>query len=524
MRDMDFLSLGYIAFTAICLVLYYRLPGGHQWKVLLVANLLFYLIVGRQNILFILFTAFTVWYGALVSDRYRLEFALAKKTAGSREEKKELKNIYQRKKRIVLFLVLILNFGVLAFMKYFRIMGAWGQGLLVPLGISFYTFQAVGYIIDVHGEKYEAEKSFPRFLLFVSFFPQLVQGPINRYGKMGPQFYKEHSWSEVRAKKALLLILFGLMKKYAVANMLTDSIGRIFDSPPNAIPGSLVVCGILLYSVQQYADFSGGIDIVLGVAGLFDLEMMPNFRQPYFAVSLGDFWRRWHISLGAWMRDYVFYPFALLKPMQNFGKWCGKHLGKHFGRVLPAGIANILVFFLVGVWHGAYMHYVWWGLYNGIVIAISDILEPTFARISQLLRLPLKSRGMHVFRVIRTFVIVNIGWYFDRIEDMTQCMACFSRTIHEFKAYEFIDGFNSVCLNPDNVKPVYVLGGMGIALVGTAIIFGVSLWKELNPEADFCDSCGTEVRTGAAWLTLAFMVLVSFVFTTSTGGFLYANF
>ena len=144
-----------------------------------------------------------MWYAAIILDRLSEQFKAAKKTAESREEKKALKSRFQNKKRLVLFLTLILNFGILAFMKYFRVMGSWGQGLLVPLGISFYTFQAVGYLVDVHGEKYEAEKSFPRFLLFVSFFPQLVQGPINRYGKMGPQFLKEHSWSGERAKRAV---------------------------------------------------------------------------------------------------------------------------------------------------------------------------------------------------------------------------------------------------------------------------------------------------------------------------------
>lgn len=521
---MDFLSLGYIAFTALSLILYYLLPRRHQWKVLLSANLLFYLLVGRQNVLFIVFTAFTVWYGGLALDRLKSDFAAAKKNAADREAKKALKAKFRNKKRLVLFLILILNFGVLAFMKYFRIMGSWGQGLLVPLGISFYTFQAAGYLIDIHGEKYAAEKSFPRFLLFVSFFPQLVQGPINRYDKMGPQYLKEHAWSVERAKRAALLILFGLMKKYAIANMLTDSISRIFDSPVESIPGSLVVTGILMYSIQQYADFSGGIDVALGIALLFDLEMMPNFRQPYFAVSLGDFWRRWHISLGAWMRDYVFYPFALLKPMQNFGKWCSKHLGKHFGRVLPAGIANILVFFLVGIWHGAYWHYVWWGLYNGIVIALSDILEPTFARLSALFHLPLKSRGMHIFRVIRTFIIVNIGWYFDRIEDMGQCMACFKRTIFNFYLDALYDGFNGVCLNPDLVKPMYVLGGMGIAFIGTVTVFAVSLFRELHPEEMVSDRLSGAFSMSTAVLYLSFMVLVSFIFTTSTGGFLYANF
>ena len=116
--------------------------------------------------------------------------------------------------------------------------------------------------------------------------------------------------------------------------------------------------------------------MVLGVAQLYGIEMMPNFRQPYFSTSLGDFWRRWHISLGAWMRDYLFYPFALTKPMQRFGKWATSHWGKHFGRVLPAAVANLLVFAVVGIWHGPQAHYLAWGLYNGLVIALADLLEP----------------------------------------------------------------------------------------------------------------------------------------------------
>lgn len=148
--------------------------------------------------------------------------------------------------------------------------------------------------------------------------------------------------------------------------------------------------------------FPGGIDMVLGVAQLFGIEMMPNFRQPYFSTSLGDFWRRWHISLGAWMRDYLFYPFALTKPMQRFGKWATGHWGKHFGRVLPAAVANLLVFAVVGIWHGPQAHYLVWGLYNGMVIALADLLEPAFKKMNTALHIPTESRTWHIFRILRT--------------------------------------------------------------------------------------------------------------------------
>ena len=239
------------------------------------------------------------------------------------------------------------------------------RSIVIPVGISFYTFQSVSYLIDVYNEKYESEKNFGKYLLFVSWFPQLLEGPINRYDAMKSSLFRDHGWDAQRAYESLLLILFGLFKKYAIAEQLAPLISQMFDQINVQIPGSVVTLGILLYSAQQYADFSGGIDIVIGASKLFGVYMAPNFRQPYFATSLGDFWRRWHISLGAWMRDYVFYPFALLKGMQKLGKWfTGRFHGKwgrHLGRTVPACIANIVVFLIVGIWHGAEEHYLAWG-------------------------------------------------------------------------------------------------------------------------------------------------------------------
>ena len=158
--------------------------------------------------------------------------------------------------------------------------------------------------------------------------------------------------------------------------MLVGRISDIMDPNLTNIPGFVILFGILMYSVYQYADFSGGIDMVLGVAELFDIKMMQNFKQPYFSTSLANFWQRWHISLGAWMRDYVFYPLALTKFFQKISKFFSVHAGKHVGRVIGACIANIVVFVLVGIWHGPELHFLIWGLYNGIIIALSDLCSP----------------------------------------------------------------------------------------------------------------------------------------------------
>ena len=224
------------------------------------------------------------------------------------------------------------------------------------------------------------------------------------------------------------------------------------------------------------------------------------------------------------MRDYVFYPFALTKPMQKFGKWSSRKMGKHFGRVLPAGIANIVVFLLIGVWHGAQMHYVVWGLYNGIVIALSDILQPAFAALSGKLHLPVGSKGFYVFRVIRTFIIVNIGWYFDRIYDFGKCLTCLAHTVISFNAGEFAAAMRQEVLNPDLVQPVYIMGGYALAFAALMIVIADSILKEQKKDVYAILQRRTVIFKWALCYAMIFLMLGSFIFTRSAGGFMYANF
>mgnify|MGYP001154837639 CR=1 FL=1 len=434
----------------------------------------------------------------------------------------------QNKKRSKLFLTasVALSLALLAYCKYadfflssvnavtglsFKLLH-----VALPIGISFYTFQAVGYLIDCYRGRHPAEKNYVRFLLFISFFPQLIQGPINRYGEIAPQLTARHIWNWERTKRALFLFLFGAMKKYAIANLTAPTIAAILDGNDPKLAGSMALLAILLYSLQQYADFSGGIDMVLGVAQLYGIEMMPNFRQPYFSTSLGDFWRRWHISLGAWMRDYLFYPFALTKPMQRFGKWATSHWGKHFGRVLPAAVANLLVFAVVGIWHGPQAHYLAWGLYNGLVIALADLLEPAFKKLNTALHIPTESRGWHVFRIVRTFIIVNIGWYFDRNEFVQGCI---------YLRNTFTD-FNLSALAANAPGAFAAVSGpaWGLVIISTLLVFAHSVLKEQgrDPYAEV-QRLPLALRWGLNYL-LIFMVLLSFICVNETVGFLYANF
>ncbi len=523
---INFYSIQFVTFLVIALACYYTISKKKQWICLLVASAVFYYYTGVTNFAFLLVTGFTTWIGAkqLSLESQRIAELRNDKTI-DKEEKKVKKEVILKKRRTIMWGVLLVNFGVLACLKYLEpILKGLGViddknvlGLLLPLGISFYTFQSVGYLLDIYFEKYEAEHNFAKYMLFVSYFPQMIQGPINRYDALGTQFKEQHVWKDEAATKALYRIGYGLMKKYAIANILAVAIAKTFDTPATDFSGVIVVFAILLYSAQQYADFSGGIDMVLGVSELFGIKMAENFRQPYFSTSLADFWRRWHISLGKWMRDYVFYPFALTKPMKKFGKWANQKLGKHLGRVLPAAIGNLVVFFIVGIWHGAEWHYVVWGLYNGMVIALSDILTPVYEKMIKLCHINKNAAWYHVFQIIRTFIVVNIGWYFDRITNVV--VACYSlkKSIFKFNPGAFSQEYAIIF---DGVKEYAGL----MAIIGCLIVLFVSILEENKISVrDRLYKSPLLIRWGVYTFVIV-LILFSCTRVGETGGFMYANF
>ena len=407
------------AYGAACAALCRICPGRLRWLVLLLLSLGFYALRGPAGLPFLLLTALSAWLGALAIERAGRGAAPAPDAPPpSREEKRRLRARAKRRQRVYLAAVLALNFGLLFALKMTdELLGWFGAqplGWVLPLGISFYTFQSMGYLIDVYGGKVCAQRNPLRFLLFVSFFPQMIQGPIGRYGQLAEQLAAPPDVHAQEARRGALLMLWGLFKKLVLADRALPLVSGMFDAPAGSFGGAVTVLAVLAYSLQQYADFSGGIDLVTGIAQLCGVQLAPNFRRPYFAVSLGDFWRRWHISLGAWMRDYVFYPFALTRPMRALSRLAKGRFGAEIARALPAALGNILVFLLVGLWHGATANYVLWGLYNGVILAVSALLEPAFRRFGERRASLVRSPGFHVLRVVRTFIIVNIGWFFDR--------------------------------------------------------------------------------------------------------------
>ena len=507
---MEFYSILFICFMSIGLLGYYTIFRKHQSVWLLILSLAFYWYCGSAGLLFICFTGLTTWLGAKGIAKFDGNHA-------------------KRKRKTLLFFVLLLNFGLLFYLKYVNVIFSWNKDLIIPLGISFYMFQAMGYLIDVYNNKYEPEKNFAKFLLFISFFPQLIQGPINRYDAMREQYEQVHHFSYSKAKLAMYRIGYGMLKKFAIADILyaiidiclgCDISGNLLVDAGelSKYPGSVFVVGMFLYAIYQYADFSGGIDMVLGVAELFDIQMAENFRQPYFSVTLAEFWRRWHISLGRWMRDYVFYPFVLTKPMRDLGKWLKKNTSKHLGVVIPTMLGNLVVFFLVGAWHGASWHFVVWGIYNGLLIGLGDLFAPMFKKVNTCLHIPVKSTGMYLFRVVRTFFIVCVGGYFDRICDLNLAFDMMKKSV--FAANwaalpEFWHGKVSL------QYPIFSIATVCLAIL---VVFIVSFMKEREIDVRVWVSNRCFITRWIIYVGIISILFISFLSTTTNIGFLYANF
>lgn len=504
----------------ISLSAYYICPKKYQWICLLISNIVFYLFTGIGAFFFILASSLITFYSAK-NVAFLNKSLKEKKSILVKEDFKIEKQRTQTKKRIILTLMLILNVGILLYLKYFRILRHY-KTLLIPLGISYYTLQTIAYFMDVYNQKYEEEKNFFRYFLFISFFPQLLMGPINRYNLLGAQMKKEHTFNFEDIKHGVMLILYGALKKYLIADMLVGKISDIFDTEIYNLPGAVIIFGILMYSAYQYADFSGGTHMVLGFAKLFGLEMQPNFKQPYFSTSIANFWQRWHISLGSWMRDYIFYPLALTKFMQKISNWCLNHLGKHFAKSISACISNIVVFVLVGVWHGPEMHFLLWGLYNGLIIALSDLFSPVFLKMNEILHINAKSKGMYVFRIIRTFIIVNIGWYFDRIEDVKKSFICLKNTFCNFGNLSEIMSrsyLNQIFGHITDFESQIIL-----VFIGCLITFIISVLQERKIDVYKAIQNRNIVIRWACYYIPLILIILSFSFSAGDAGFMYAQY
>ena len=461
---MSFTSVPFLILVAAGLLLYRLVPQKLRWCVLLAVSCVFYLSGGLSRLWYLLFTGLSTYGAGLLLGRLN-----ARRKSLPPEQKKTGGAKIKNQKRLVVLAAVLLNFGLLYGVKYWDFTaGAINQAagtalpqlnLVLPLGLSFYMFQSVGYVIDCFRDKYPPQRNILKYLLFVSFFPQMVQGPISRYDQLAPQLTAGKTITADDLKYGIQLAMWGYLKKLVVADRASVVVSAVF-STPEEYGGAAIAFGVLFYCIQLYFDFSGGIDITRGVAEMFGIHVVENFRRPIFATSLTDYWRRWHITLGAWMRDYVFYPMSLSKPLGKLGKLTRRKIGGKLGKIIPTSIATFTVYFIIGIWHGANFRYVFFGFWNGALITGAFLLDGVFVKMKNRLGITGKEGWYHGFQMLRTMVLVFIGRYVSRAPRLLTAFSMLWTTVSRPQLSQLRDG----------ILLKLGLGGRELAVVAVGVL------------------------------------------------------
>ena len=350
---------------------YYLLPLNIRWIALLLGSAAFVCLSGWQSAAHLSAVAMVMWGGGLL--------------------------LQKKKSRLLLAFLIILDLGAMAFLKYYPALS--GAQWILPMGLSYFTFQSAGYLIDVYRGKAEAQKNPLKAWLFVGYFPQLSQGPISTWKELGGQLMTGHRFEPDAFVSGFQLLLWGYFKKMVIANRLAATTDALLKG--GDLPGWFILGGVILYAARLYADFSGGMDVIRGVSRMLGIGLPENFRRPFFSQSVSEYWRRWHITLGAWFRSYLLYPLTTSKAGIALGKAASRAFGKKTGRAVPSALATLLVFLLIGVWHAANWNAVIFGAYFGLVMGASMLLEPVWKTMRAALNLP-KKGWITPLRLLRT--------------------------------------------------------------------------------------------------------------------------
>lgn len=400
---MLFNSFEFLVFFGIVVLAYYFVPHRYRWALLLAASYFFYMNWNPAYSLLMLFSSFITYFSGILIEG---------------DERRHMRRIY-------LAICLVINFGILLFFKYFNFLNesiatlfdSWGipwrvssLNILLPVGISFYTFQAVGYTIDVYRREISAERHFGIYALFVSFFPQLVAGPIERAKNLLPQFRIKHTLNLEHISSGLRWMLWGMFVKIVIADRAALYVDAVYNNS-GSHSGESMSLATFLFALQIYCDFSGYSMIALGAARVLGFELMQNFRRPYLAATMADFWRRWHISLSTWFKDYLYFPLG----------------GNRVGRL--RNYFNLLVTFLVsGLWHGANWTFVVWGAIHG-----------TFQIVERAVLPPISSGATRIFRYALTMFAVLLGWVFFRAATVEEGLYIAKKVLIGWNGSLFID-------------------------------------------------------------------------------------
>lgn len=463
---MGYNTLPYLVLFLPLSLIVYQVSGRNNRKyVLLIFSWIYFFLCSKKLIVYLLLTSAGVWLDGLAMQkaggRKHLKTALAVLGVGG-------------------------LFGVLLYLKYTNffidivntVMAGRGAGaaiplrhMLVPIGISFYTLEAAGYLLEVYWGRQEADPDFVRVALFLGFFPQTMEGPIARYQDTAHQLTGGKPVTEQQLFDGVTRILWGMFKKIVIADRLSLIVTELYRNYA-AYNGIMIPAAAVTYTMQLYMEFSGVMDIVIGSAGIFGIALPENFRQPFFSQSASEFWRRWHISLGVWLKTYLFYPVTTSGMTKKWNRFAGKKFGKYITKIGTSFLALTPVWLFNGLWHGASWHYIFYGVYYLVLLMIEVILEPAKKSFYKKTGFKKNGRFWTVFRILRTWLIIFTGELFFRAESLRAGIAMFRSGFHHIGIQRLWDG-TLLKMGLDQADWLVILAGI-------AVVFAADLLKEKN--------------------------------------------
>ena len=416
---MSILSFSFLVFVLGLLVVYYIIPSKHRWIVLLIGSIIFYYLSSKKLMVFIILSTIITYLIGLSLSKYNKKISDLKSSKLKEEKKNELKEKYKKDKKRIVILGVCFNILGIIVTKYsgFLIeninnllglvnidLGFTISKILLPLGVSYYTLEAISYIVDIYRSKYEGEKNIFKVALYLWYFPKITEGPFTRFNELSKNFFEDNKLKINNIIIGLDLIIYGLFKKMVIADRAGIFVNQIFGSN---MGGITVVGAMILYTIQIYAEFSGCIDIIRGVSLLFSIPLPLNFKRPFFSKSIQEFWQRWHISLGAWIKEYVFYPVSLSKMNTKVSKFSHEKLKPFLAKFIMVAFPLLFVWIVNGIWHGASFKYLLYGMYYYLVMMIGLLIKPIIDWIVK--KLKIQGNLLKGLQIIRTCILVIIG-------------------------------------------------------------------------------------------------------------------
>lgn len=473
----------FIFFLPIVALLYSIVPKKAKPFILLGSSYVFFWSLSGKLLAYLLLSTASIHHFGLWLDKIQTEKKAAVKLL-PREERKPLKKKFDNKQNLVVAFAVLLHIGLLFVLKYTPFFTSNINTLLahfefdfcvpeykfmIPIGISFYTLQAVSYITDVRRGVIKADTNLLRLALFMSFFPQIMEGPIVRYENTAMSLFEGKKIEYKNFVFGVERIAYGLMKKIVVADRLNDFVTEIFDDFEK-YDGGMIALVAIAYTCQLYMDFSGAMDVVIGSGQIFGITLPENFRQPFFSKSISDFWSRWHITLGTWFKDYIFYPLSLSKGLKKLTTFGRKHLGNHFGPLIAGTIALFCVWLSNGLWHGAAWMFIFYGMYHFALIVLANLFEPAFKKGAEMLHID-RNHGPYVaFRIVKTTILVVIGELFFRAHGLADGLKMFKKLFTDFS----LEGITSGQI----AKAGLDMCDLAIVLVVVLVVFIIGILRE----------------------------------------------